>query len=361
MSDDQRHTILPNLDGLRAIAILPVLALHCSYGFVSGGILGVDLFFVLSGFLITWLLHKELRATGTIRFSHFFARRALRLLPAIACALVLASALWPITSRPGQNLVAATFSVLFYYSNFLKGETLGTLSSTWSLAIEEQFYLVWPFALSGLFLVFRRRLPIILTLVFAVVLVALFRGVMSTAYEGTLPLYRFTLSRVDSLLIGSLCALVADTRITARSSRIIVGAILALFCASIFVFDQDSPALYLGGFTAFGAAFGALTLALVNLPPIAPFSNPAFVWIGRRSYGLYIYHLPIVAALEELRIPGSKWNLIVVTALRIVLVFAAAAASYRFIEQPVLSLKRRFSSRATARSQNVGVASIGTP
>src|SRR5689334_1806130 len=115
---------IANLDGLRTLAILPVLGLHGSYGYLRGGFLGVDIFFVLSGYLITRILYRELLNTGSISLTNFYARRALRLIPAAIAAVALASILWPLTARPEADLAIAAFSVLFHFSNFVDGRTL---------------------------------------------------------------------------------------------------------------------------------------------------------------------------------------------------------------------------------------------
>ncbi|WP_390623697.1 acyltransferase family protein [Telmatocola sphagniphila] len=137
---------IPALDGLRAVAACLVLIHHGSYGRLPGGWIGVDLFFALSGYLITGILAAELSRTGRIRFGRFYIRRVLRLLPALIATVLLAGLLWPITpfKSPTPSWLEAAAAALFYVANLVPAESLGSLSHCWSLAIEEHFYLLWP-------------------------------------------------------------------------------------------------------------------------------------------------------------------------------------------------------------------------
>jgi peptidoglycan/LPS O-acetylase OafA/YrhL len=276
---------LPNLDGLRAIAILPVLGLHASYGFLRGGFLGVDLFFVLSGFLITRSLYQEFQETATINLRFFYARRALRLLPATIATLVLAAVLWPFTATAQANLPVAALSVVFYFSNFIDPRVLGTLSSAWSLAI----------ALLGLLHLFRgRKQPIICCLLTAILFVVFFRSFMYHYFPQSLDLYRFTLSRVDSLIAGAISAFLVThhQRTNLRIYRFTVVTILSLFVIAIFACPPTSSLLFYGGFTITAFVFAALVVALSQMPPTSLLSHPMMIWIGRRSYGLSQYLWP---------------------------------------------------------------------
>jgi peptidoglycan/LPS O-acetylase OafA/YrhL len=333
---------MPNLDGLRAFAILPVLAMHG--GFPTGGFLGVDLFFVLSGFLITGLLFRELQETATINFRCFYARRALRLFPAAIASLALAYGFFYYTGD-SKNFPIAALSVIFYFSNFIGARLLGPLSSAWSLAIEEQFYLLWPVALLGLFSLFRgRRRPLMYCMLGAVLIVALIRASMYHYCPRALDLYRFTFSRADSLMAGAIAALIISRhRFTSLPIlSVAVAVIVSSFVIAVFLCSSLSPVMYYGGFTFAAFVFAALVIALSQMPPLLLFSHPLMVWIGRRSYGLYIYHLTIFEALQVVRVPGSKLNLIWVSLLRFGLSFLVAALSYRFLEKPFLNLKEKF-------------------
>ena len=141
---------MPALDGLRAIAVCAVLIAHASYGHISGGFLGVEMFFVLSGYLITTLLLTERQQTGTLSLRHFYLRRAARLLPALGLVTLLALAMYASdpSLMPSGDVLASIPIVWLFFSNWFAaaGDNLGLLQHTWSLGIEEQFYLLWPLA-----------------------------------------------------------------------------------------------------------------------------------------------------------------------------------------------------------------------
>jgi len=337
--------VFPNLDGLRAFAIMPVLAAHGAYGYITGGFLGVDLFFVLSGFLITSLLYRELRQAGSISYRNFYMRRALRLLPAMVCSLLLAGALWPLTADDKSNYGVAVAAVVFYYANFIEGPVLGSLASAWSLAIEEQFYLVWPVLLLGLHRLFRGgKAPIAWCLSGAVFAVAFFRGWMFHHDPEKFDLYRFTFSRVDSLAIGALAALfVAGEAVRKlRCHKAVVTALVLAYVVAVLASSQGSPQFMYGGYTVAALLFAVLIVMLSQMEPTYVFSHPVLVWIGQRSYGIYIYHLPIFLALEKAHIPGHNLNGLFITLLRVALSFLAAELSYRYVEKPFLRLKKQY-------------------
>ena len=206
---DGRFGYRPALDGLRGLAVLAVISFHAWHGLVPGGWLGVDVFFVLSGFLITWLLVQERLRTGGLALTRFYARRALRLLPALAVALPMAVLVaWMFDpARLGATLSEA-LSSLFYVSNWTaaaradNGLTTGLLTPTWSLSIEEQFYLVWPFLLAALLWAGGRRAALYATLVVAGA-IAIHRTTVTTLGHVSLG----TDTRADALLIGSALAL----------------------------------------------------------------------------------------------------------------------------------------------------------
>lgn len=362
----RQKTLFPNLDGLRAFAILPVLGLHASYGILKGGFLGVDLFFVLSGFLITRLLFQELQQTHSIKIRYFYIRRALRLFPAMIASIVLAGVLWPFTAGPKGNLFAAALSVIFYVANFVDTPVLGSLATAWSLAIEEQFYLVWPILLLGLYTLFRGKKRFIAGCLVGVLLfVVIFRGWMHYYFPEAVDLYRFTLSRIDSLAAGAIAALFVCSRSTIKLwvYQAVVILVVPFYLVAIFVFSTTTACLFYGGFTFVAIIFACLIVALSQMPPTYLFSHPVLVWIGRRSYGLYIYHLSIVFALEAARVPKNNFNLLYVTALRLALTFLVAALSYRFLEKPFLNLKEQFACsevQSYAPANDVAVSDEGS-
>jgi peptidoglycan/LPS O-acetylase OafA/YrhL len=339
----------PALDGLRAVSVLLVLGLHASYGHFPGGWLGVNVFFVLSGFLITSILLDEHARTGALSIKRFYYRRALRLLPALCVALALTGLLWWACGWPGSYSFGALAS-LFYYSNWIKalgrGVELGAFGHMWSLSVEEQFYLVWPLMIIPL----ARRLPQakVLGAVLAGLVLALALGRSALWYAGS-PLadYNSTLARADALILGAaIAALFRDERFVtlARSpagqTAAWLGMLITLVSAGLF--DEYRPWLYTyGGLTLFSLAAAAM-IASAAAAEHGPFARvlqrSPLVWIGKRSYGLYLYHFALFQALEVLRAPGLA-NFAWVTAVRFAVTFAVAAASFAWVEQRFLRMK----------------------
>lgn len=158
---------LESLDSLRGLAVIVVLLFHGSYGLFAGGWIGVELFFVLSGYLITSLLYHEYSTSGNISLSKFYARRALRLLPALVIGVLIANLLWPFTNLPGGNQLVASLAALFYSTNLISDVVAGNMSHFWSLSVEEHFYFIWPVLV--LFFVFR--IPLRNRILFLIILI----------------------------------------------------------------------------------------------------------------------------------------------------------------------------------------------
>ncbi len=167
---------IPSLDGLRCLAVLLVLFVHGHYGYFKGGWIGVDIFFVLSGYLITNLIQTEYTATGLLSFKKFYVRRALRLFPPLILGVILGNALWPYTlsssDTPDQTL--ATLAGLFYFANCISPAYMANLDPLWSLSVEEHFYFIWPLMMVGFVLPASRQTRIIF-LVISLLAIATFR------------------------------------------------------------------------------------------------------------------------------------------------------------------------------------------
>lgn len=350
------------LDGLRGVAVLLVLA--CHLGFVAGGFLGVDVFFVLSGFLITTLLVEEWQRRGSISLKHFYLRRALRLWPAFFTLLLicgLAGLLFLSTAeaaalRP-EMLVAAC-----YVTNWPALHHVGmpTLGHTWSLSVEEQFYLLWPVLLYGML---RLRLPrrrILLLVCAGIVASASFRLVWyrlhsTPASEKAAAVARLYLgldSRGDALLVGCLVGLLAAWRLLPTSRRFISGTGVAALASAAalgyLVVNRclDHAQFYHGLFTGVALMVAAILVRMLSAPSRLGswlLESAPLVGVGRLSYALYLFHVPIIAWLRPPR--GLGWRNPADTLLVAGLSLAAAVLSYYGIERPCLRLKQRFHAR----------------
>lgn len=350
---------VPALDGIRGVAVALIVWRHLELlvpawedgAPLAGSFLGVDLFFVLSGFLITSLLLGEQEHTGAIRFGGFFRRRALRLLPALLVLLGAHLGYAAVAGLPAGLERSSLLSILFYYSNWKIASELYVaegLGHMWSLAVEEQFYLVWPFVVA--LLAGRRRPRALLPalLVAATVAVALHRAVLWRQGAGWLPLYVRTDTRADSLLIGALTALVwSRGPVVARSVPVVATAGLALVAVFAAVVPVDSPAYYLGGFTVVAVAAAAVVLGVLHGGwwGARLFAARSLRAIGRVSYGLYLWHLPVFTGVQRY---GAGWSAPARVATGLSLAAIATIVSWWCIERPVLAWKDRLEARSTA-------------
>ncbi len=337
------------LDGVRGIAVLLVMGYHAGFPFLRGGNAGVDVFFVLSGFLITALLLQESQTRGRIKLGAFYMRRALRLYPALIVGVLLAVCLaWakvPVFGASSTSLEATlegTPFALFYTMNIARAAGWaygGFLGHTWSLAIEEQFYLIWPLAV--IVMLHRRAGLALLAWVAAscAVLSAALRAVLDLRGFDSEMLYNFTLTHVDGIFAG--CAAAVIWVSTPGAIKRLSGPVLltsALVVGGTVIVRGQHMNLY-----GFAVVVMSTVLVLADLltRPRSTFARvlgwSPFVEVGRRSYGLYLYHWPIFLFI------GIDSNLGVAT-LGFVLSFVAAWLSYAAIEKPFLRMKKRWSS-----------------
>lgn len=347
----------PPLDGLRGVAILCVLAVNSGLSFFQGGFMGVDIFFVLSGFLITTLLAEEWSDRGMISLKNFYMRRALRLLPGLILLLIACCLYGLFFQSPAMR--TSTFKeagwVLFYCANWMLTveHAVGSLDHAWSLSVEEQFYLLWPLGLCLLLRSGVKRERILLLLGLLVAASLAWRALLWRHGVHYLRLYYGSDTRADALLVGSALGLMFYWRFlpagrSARmDSRMLVWlSVFCLLAVGIFL-GHDAPALYGGGFTVIALASAVLLLEVVVFPDASAargLSFPALVWMGRISYSLYLWHYPVFEALRPQRFAALGWNPVLVHGVRFAAVFAAASFSYYLVEQPFLSLKKRFVS-----------------
>jgi peptidoglycan/LPS O-acetylase OafA/YrhL len=345
----------PHVDGLRAVAVLVVLLYHLGVRGFKGGFVGVDVFLVISGFLITRLIHDEVVDTGRFRFGRFYLRRLRRLVPAFLAALTLTTCasvllLSPGTLRQfGAEMLASLFSASNIYfwlqaDYFDVSAKLKPLLHTWSLGVEEQFYLIWPACLVLLAAVRRRWiLPVaiaVLTIV-SLVLNEVFvhgigsgQGVLSAAFENGKPTIFFLLPfRVFEFMIGAALALVKRHHPkTAWVNDAIFGVGLALVAFAVTSFDGGMP---FPSYYALVPCLGAAMLIWVGAHSrlSALLRNPVAVWIGLTSYSIYLFHWPAIVLFEYVAGPMTQLEKALVGGASI----ALGGLSYRFIEQPFRS------------------------
>jgi peptidoglycan/LPS O-acetylase OafA/YrhL len=350
----EERQYFPALDGVRALAILQVLALHGARSFVPGGFLGVDLFFTLSGYLITSVLLVDHERRGRVDLRRFWARRARRILPPLAVLLVVALLLWQGLPEPKPSLLRAAAPALFYVGNLqasIDASQLGALLHTWSLSTEEQFYVAWPLFLVALLRWPRSTALRVLCLVIA--LAAASRALLMGTMAGN---YYSPLARVDELLVG--CALAVVPRTWLERARPLYRATAVVFLAAcpwlLLTATADSRAMFAGGFTLY--ALGAAALLAVASDPSPTFVQRALaqrwlVALGKRSYGVYLFHYPIFLWFEQFRVPNAELNFAWVSAARLGLTLLVAEISYRLVERPFLSPRPAQRTRTVTLSE----------
>lgn len=343
----------PALDGLRAIAILAVLVYHAEAGWMPGGFLGVEVFFVISGYLITSILLAEWRRQGAIHIARFWQARARRLLAAlffmIVSVMVFVGVFLPseLARLRSDAIAAATYMsnwyLLFHHQPYF--ETFGRpslLLHLWSLAVEEQFYIVWPIVLSLGLKMLKPRLTLVAVLAAAAASTLL----MAALYQPDVDhsrLYYGTDTRAAALLLGAALAFVwAPGRCHARIGPVgalgmdVVGAgALALLLWLHFWLTESRAFLYRGGFASVGIATATVIASTVRpearlgrLVSLAPLR-----WLGVRSYSLYLWHWPVfVLTRPNTDLPMDGLALL---GLRLAVTLVLTEFSYRFVETPI--------------------------
>jgi peptidoglycan/LPS O-acetylase OafA/YrhL len=416
MNREQSLRYLPGLDGLRAVAVIAVILYHANKSWVSGGFLGVEVFFVISGYLITMLLINESQENGKINFKAFWMRRARRLLPALWTLLIGVTTYCALFERDTLGNLRGDVVAAFVYgfnwfqiwvgTSYFSAFGFVPLRHLWSLAVEEQFYLVWPVLIAVVLKVFGRR-PLLLGTLFFAASIAVSIYVAKTFEPGAngsvletpdhyIALFGHAVSKVDFLFLGTL----------GRSGGLLIGSALA-FWWKPSMFNNDHPTserfivsvvgwvgvlglgammwsfhdvveggadggtsgyapLFQGGFLLVGLASIAIIAAAVHphtLLATRVLGNPVLVYVGQRSYGLYLFHWPIFQFYRQFA--GKGLNVIEFASLfALALVFTEV--SYRFIEMPVRSGglreawgKFRHSRLESDREKRQGIIAIG--
>jgi peptidoglycan/LPS O-acetylase OafA/YrhL len=375
-----RVPYLPGLDGMRALAVVAVMLYHTNNGWLPGGFIGVEVFFVISGYLITLLLIGEHEKTGHIDLRQFWIRRARRLLPALFLMMAMLMVYSAIFERDtlgklrGDVLAGIGYITNWYHiwvgAGYTASADFAPLRHLWSLAVEEQFYLVWPLVMIALIGLGRRRLPDISRwLVLAAIAIAVIVGVMFHPGRISTPeitpnaywevgsrsiskmdtLYLSTITRSTGLLVGAAFAMLwrpvavmrGPLRRRGRELDVIAVVGLAGLGAAawyLHVIVQDGPRadpwLFRGGFLAVDVATVMVIAAVTHQGAAAGplLGNPVLNWIGTRSYGLYLYHWPIYqiirttagGTLTGAEFAGAMAATAVITEL-----------SYRLVEMPI--------------------------
>ncbi len=354
MNKTKEFKYIQSFDSMRGFGCLLVLVAHGSYGLMKGAWVALDLFFIVSGFLITSLLLKEYLKTSDISFKKFYWRRALKILPPLFICILLANILWPFTNfEPGANQALATSGGLFYFINFLQENITGNLLHLWSLSVEEHFYLFWPLLM--LFFItkisFKKRIWFLIILMFIVgiVRIGIFNSYLSWSLF-TIDSYRSTFCRIDSISLGVLLAFIANKGSTKLSTvsdskvSILICLILCIYGVIIFTVSATNTYLNNGGFiiTNFIAIF--TILLAIEKPNHYLYGNKSLQWIGKRSYGLYLYHFPVFMFLEQFRQWHNHVSFLFIFFLKISISIVLTAISYKYIEEPILKYKKKLNS-----------------
>lgn len=351
---------IEGLDGLRSVAVLSVLAYHLWPATFRGGFLGVDVFFVISGFLITTLLLRERRSAGRIDLLAFWKRRARRLLPALILVVVTSiSAAWLVSDELLVGIKRQVIGALTFSTNWVEvwagtdyfAETNPPLFQTfWSLAVEEQFYLLWPVLLIGFIWLKASNLHGFQIAIIAATSSALLMAVLFDPNGSATRVYYGTDTHSFGLMIGVALAFAnANSPFVGRLWRLLrpwLGfAALAGLVVMFVVLDSALPTTYRGGILI-SSLLSALAVAVL------PGEDTIFTricrlrslaWVGERSYGIYLWHWPVLLVVGTLWPPtaaGPGWTTPVIT---VVGTFVLSEASYRWIEDPI----RKSGFRAT--------------
>jgi peptidoglycan/LPS O-acetylase OafA/YrhL len=344
---------MPGIDGLRAISVIAVIAYHLNIKWAQGGLLGVGVFFVLSGYLITDQLLLEWKVNNRIALWSFWKRRFRRLLPAMTCMLILVG-MWLMVTGPSRlfSLKGDFFSSLFYVNNwylilhevsyFKSFGPASPIGHLWSLSIEEQFYAAWPLVLLlGIRLAPRRGRLVLYIFIMAAVS-ALAMAIMYIPGADPSRVYYGTDTRAFAILTGAALAVIWPSwqlrKEVSRSAKAVLdiagGAGLFLLIRMICRTNEYDDSLY---------RYGFLNLSLVSAVLIAVLAHPAsrlgkilgcrpLTWLGRHSYSLYIWHYPVIILLS----PAAKRESLGLTTivLQLTVILILSALSFKFIEEP---------------------------
>ena len=349
---------IPAIDGLRALAVIAVMLYHLGFTWIPGGFLGVDLFFVISGYVITRLLLDSIEQSGGLDLRGFYLARARRLLPALIFTMsttTIAIGIWApdtikrlLTDMPFALTGTMNWWLVARHQDYF--ESIGRpplLQHTWSLAVEAQFYLLWPLILYFILKrLGKRRIPIAALVIAAASGVALLLVSFSLDASNASKVshvYFGTDTHSIGLFLGAALAVSwipqnFTTQVSKKAQDFIDGIGVFGFIGIIATFlliDESKPTLYKIAFPLAGIFGASIIMSVVH--PASRFApilqNPIFVWIGQRSYAMYLWHWIIFQVTRpSVDLAGQMWALY---ALRILIVFALADISLRYVEQPI--------------------------
>lgn len=356
-----KHVYYPSLDGLRTIAVGIVLCAHGGIPYFRSGGTGVDVFFVLSGFLITTILITEHGRTGAINFRNFYARRFLRLAPALVVTCAVAGVGMMICeNRFPATEIALSLSYTANWAIALYDYHLTWMNHCWSLSIEEQFYLIWPLLIVGLERSVRSPRTKVQVLIVGAVLIAVYRAVKVGVYTDNRINFGLD-TRMDTLMVGAALAYVVQgmsgTQLSDVASKLLGRFLAPIALAGIFAVINTvtwySPWMgWIGYVLVAGAAmFVIADLVLGRHSLLAPpLAWRPMVFIGRISYGLYLFHLPVYYMVEH-AMPEAP--LVTRFVVKVVISVTVATASYYLVEKRFLKLKDRFESRPSTNLREI--------
>ncbi|HET6949965.1 MAG TPA: acyltransferase family protein [Acidimicrobiales bacterium] len=345
---------LPALDGVRALAVGLVVAYHLGYSGVPGGYIGVEVFFVLSGWLVCALLVNEHHRTGAVGLRAFWMRRARRLLPAVATVIVAtlgATALAQperLAALRGHGVAALAYHlnwrlVVDQQSYFEAAGGPSALEHLWSLSIEEQFYLVFPLV-AGFVLVWTSRRRAIALLLGAALVSTLLRLALVSPGSDPSRAYFGSDTRAAGLLLGAAFALFwTPNRLRPHDDRLFTAGLDAVAAAGVAALLWYAVAVSEGDATAFRLGFTLVQVGTLALVAVAVYPAPTrtasllsarpLAWLGRRSYGIYLVHWPVIVLRS--RAPGEQPGSTATVLTEVALTLGLAALMYRWVEQPV--------------------------
>ncbi|NJE64104.1 acetyltransferase [Enterococcus durans] len=351
----KKSRYITGFDGIRSLAVAGVILYHLLPTSMKGGYLGVPIFFVVSGYLITDLLRQEWEQNGKINIWQFYVRRMKRLYPGLAFLLITASAYITLFQRGLlNNLRGVVVSSLLYVNNwwqinnglsyFDRFANESPFTHIWSLAVEAQNYLIWPVIFVLLMVFVRKRKWIFYTVLGTSVLSAILMMILYTPGGDPTRVYYGTDTRLFSIWMGSALAFVwPSTRlkknIPKQAKRILnLAGLISLLALILFFFflDDHYSFVYYGGM--FLVSIFCVILVAVTAHPGASLdrwlTNPVFTWIGKRSYGIYLYQFPVMIFYEA-KVSDIADHVLIHTVIEISLILIISELSYRYIERPL--------------------------